>query len=161
MKTFAKTLLGVVLLAGTAAAFTAPASAGFSIGIGIGPAYYGPRYVGPAVCDPYSRWYDPYYCGDYDDYYGPPLFIDGYWYDRPLRSRWYGGHREFWVRDQWRHGDFYRGGGRFEHRGGYGGGYGGGGYGGGHGGGWGGHGGGSWSGGHGGGGWGGGHGGRH
>jgi hypothetical protein len=119
MKIIAKATLGALMLAGTAFAVTAPASAGFSIGIGVGPGYYGPGYDGPgyygrSMCDPRSRYYNPYYCDDYDYYYGPPLFIDGYWYDRPVRSRWYGGHREFWVRDGWRNSNSYHGGGRFE-----------------------------------------------
>lgn len=160
MKTIAKTILGAVMLAGTAAALTTPASAGFSVGIAVGPSYYG-----RAACDPRSRYYDPYYCDDYDYYYGPPVYWDGYYYGGPLRSRWYGGRREFWVRNGWRYSDRYHGGGRFEHSrgdyghggGGYGGGHGGGGYGGGYGGG---HGGGGYGGGYGQGG-GGGHGGGH
>ncbi len=72
---------GVLALAGAAFATAAPAEAHVSIGIGIGPGYYGgygPGYG--AVCDPYSRWYDPYRCNDYDDdydYYDGPVFIDG------------------------------------------------------------------------------------
>lgn len=116
MNTIAKTIFATVMLAGAATAFAAPASAGFSIGFGFGPGYYAPPpprpYYGAAVCDPYSRYYNPYACDD-EYYVGPPLYIDGYWYDRPMRSRWYGGHREFWVHDGWRHGDFYRGGGNF------------------------------------------------
>lgn len=113
MKIIAKATLGALMLAGTAFAVSAPASAGFSIGIGVGPGYYGPAYYGRSVCDPRSRYFNPYYCDDYDYYYGPPLFIGGYWYDRPLRSRWYGGHREFWVHDRWYRHDGWRGG-RFE-----------------------------------------------
>jgi len=77
-----------------------PASAQVSFGIGMGgPGYYGPpRY---AVCNPYSRYYDPYYCGDYGDYYGPPLFIDGFWFDHG-RYRNYRGHRQYWVHNGWR-----------------------------------------------------------
>jgi len=154
MKKIAKTLLGTLVLAGTAVAVAVPASAGFSIGIGVGPGYYGPPPYGygRAVCDPYSRTYNPYYCDDYEFYDGPPLFIDGYWTSGPLRSRWYGGHREFWVHNGWRYSDGYHGGGRFYRghsdygRGGFGGG---------------GHGGGFGGGGHGGGFGGGGHGGHH
>lgn len=127
MKTIAKTILGAAMLAGAAAIVATPASAGFSFGIGIGPGYYGPpppRYYGRAICDPYSRWYDPYYCGSYDYYYGPPVWFDGYSYSGPLRSRWYDGRREFWIHDGWRYSDRYRGGGRFA-RGGYGHGWGG------------------------------------
>lgn len=115
MKTIAKTALMALMLAGTAIGVAAPASAHVSVGIGFGfgPGYYGPPPPPAAYCDPYSRYYDPYYCDSYDDYYGPPVFIDGYWYDRPMRYRWYGGHREFWVNHGWREGhdrDF-RGGG--------------------------------------------------
>jgi hypothetical protein len=57
-----------------AVATSAPAQARVSIGIGLGypgyyggyPGYYG--YYGPsarALCDPYSRWYDPYRCRYY------------------------------------------------------------------------------------------------
>lgn len=113
MKSIAKRVLGALVLAGTAAIFAAPASAGVSFGIAVGPGYYGPP--AGAVCNPYSRYYNPYYCDDYDFYYGPPIWFDGAWYSGPLRSRWYGGHREFWVHDGWRYSDRYRGGGRFEH----------------------------------------------
>ena len=155
MKRIAKIALGALLMAGTAFAVATPAAARVSIGIGFGgPGYYGPppRY---AVCDPYSRYYDPYYCGDDDYYYGPPLFIDGFWFNSGGRYRDFRGHRQYWVHGGW-HG--YSGG---HGGGGYGGGHGGGGYGGGHGGGGygGGHGGGGYGGGHGGGGYGGGHGG--
>ena len=44
-----------------------------------------------AVCDPYSRYYDPDYCGDDEYYYGPPLFIDGFWFNNGGRYRdWHG-----------------------------------------------------------------------
>jgi len=157
MNRIAKTALGALMLAGTAVAVAAPASAGWSFGIGVGPGYYGPAYGPPAwaYCDPRSRYYDPYYCDDYDYYYGAPIFIDGIWFSGPLRSRWYGGHREFWVNNGWHYSSGYHGGGQFYHGGGGGGWHGGGG-----GGGWHGGGGGGW---HGGGGGGshGGHGGHH
>jgi hypothetical protein len=162
MRTIAKTTLGALLLAGTAVAFAAPASAGVSFGIGFGPSYYGPPPAAYYYCDPRSRYYDPYYCDDYDYYYGSPLWIDGYWYNGPIRSRWYSGHRQFWVRNGWHSSDRYRGGGEFRRGGSWGGGSHGGSWGGGsHGGSWGGgsHGG-SWGGGHGGGGHGGGGGGH-
>ncbi len=116
MNRIAKAVLGTLMLAGTAVAVATPASAGWSVGFGVGPAWVPPprHYYGAGTCDPYSRYYDPYYCDDYEYYYGPPLYVGGYWYDRPLRSRWYGGHREFWVHDRWyRHdgwdrGRFYR-----------------------------------------------------
>jgi hypothetical protein len=124
MKRFAKLALGAALLAGTAFAVATPASARVSIGIGVGvpgPGYYGPAYGPPpgAVCDPYSRWYDPYTCdqyygADYDDYYyGPSLFYDGFWYSGPLRSRYYGGQRQFYVGGGWHGVPGYHGGGSF------------------------------------------------
>jgi len=76
MKKVAK-VLGAVLLAGAATlAVSQPAAAAVSVGVGIGPGYYGP---GPGYnCDPYSRFYNPYYCGGgypyyggYGPYYGP------------------------------------------------------------------------------------------
>src|ERR1700744_5375157 len=95
MKFFKKAALGALMLAGAAAVTAAPARAHVSIGIGFGgPAYYGGYYGPPSYCDPYSRWYDPYRCDDYDDYgyYDGPVFIDGVWLNGGFRSRWYGGH---------------------------------------------------------------------
>ena len=69
MKQFAKIALGALMLTGAATAIaTAPAQAqvGFSYG------YYGGGYGG-GVCDPRSRWYNPYRCDD-SGYYG-----DGYY----------------------------------------------------------------------------------
>ncbi len=84
---------------------------------GPGYGYYGPPRAA-AICNPYSRYYDPYECddyyGDYYDYYdGPPIFFGGTWYDGPLQSRYYGGHREFYVNGGWHTSDHYRGGGHF------------------------------------------------
>lgn len=121
-----KVALGSVALL-AALATSAPAQARVSIGIGLGyPGYYGPPpyYYGPApyyygpgraVCDPYSRWYDPYRCNAYyADYYYGPVFIDGVWVDEPLRWRISGGHREFFWRGSWRAGSGWRSGG-FRH----------------------------------------------
>ena len=144
MKLFAKATLGALMLAGATALTAAPAEARVTIGLGFGGGYHLPAY-----CDPYSRWYDPYRCDDYDDdydYYNGPVFIDGLWLDNGFRSRWYGGHREFFYHGGWHGGSGFHDGG-FHHGGGFGGGD---------------HGG--WGGGHGGGGhggWGGGHGGHH
>ena len=91
-----------------------------SIGIGFGfPGYYGPPpYY--AYCDPRSRWFDPYRCDDYDgyDYYDGPVFVDGFWFDGPFRSRYWHGHREFFVHGGWHegsgfHNDAFRHGGNF------------------------------------------------
>jgi len=148
MKVFKKAALAAVLLAGAAAFTAAPAEARVTVGIGIGVpgAYYGPGYYPPAYCDPYSRWYDPYRCQDYDDYdyYNGPVFIDGIWLNGGFRSRFYDGHRQFYYRGGWHGGSGWRG--DFHHGGGNWGGNGGGNWGGHGGGNWGGHGGGNWGG---------------
>ena len=96
--------LGALMLAGTAVGLAQPASAGVSVGIGIGipgPAYYGPAYA----CDPYYNDYDAYGCGAY---YSGPVFIDGAWFNGPLRWRNWGGHREFWNHGGWHVGTGWR-----------------------------------------------------
>jgi hypothetical protein len=123
MKLFAKAALGALMLAGATALSAAPASAHVSVGIGLG---FGGGYGPPsyAYCDRYSRWYDPYRCDRYDgyDYYDGPVFIDGFWFNGPIRSRFYGGHREFFWHDRWhggsgfRHDGFRRWGGEGRHR---------------------------------------------
>jgi hypothetical protein len=151
MKTITKAVLGALMLTGAAIGTAAPAAAHVSVGIGIGvpgPGYYGPGYGpgyyggggGGAYCDPYSRWYDPYRCNDYDDdygYYNGPVFLDGVWLNGGFRSRWYGGHREFFYHGGWHGGTgfhnngFGHGGGHFNGGGHFGGGhFGGGGHGG-------------------------------
>ena len=107
MKKITKYALGALMLAGTAVGLTQPASAGVSVGIGIGipgPAYYGPAYA----CDPYYDSYDPYGCGAY---YSGPVFIDGVWFNGPLRWRFWGGRREFWTHGGWHVGSGWREGG--------------------------------------------------
>jgi hypothetical protein len=84
MKTFAKVAFGAAMLAGAVTMAAAPAAAAVSVGVGFGPGYYGPP--APAYsCDPYSRFYDPYYCG----YYGPGYYGPGYWGPGGV---WIGGH---------------------------------------------------------------------
>jgi hypothetical protein len=139
MKTFTKAAFGALMLAGAAIGTAAPAAAHVSVGIGIGvpgpgygPGYYGRDYGGPAYCDPYSRWYDPYRCDDYDDdgYYNGPVFIDGIWLNGGFRSRYYGGHREFYYHGGWHGGSGFHqngfghggGGGHWSGGGGHGGG---------------------------------------
>ncbi len=131
MKLLKKAALGALLLAGATALSAAPAAAHVSIGIGIGgPGYYGGGYP-PAYCDPYSRWYDPYRCEEFDDYdyYDGPVFIDGLWLNGGFRSRYYGGHRQFYYHGGWHGGSgwhdnsFHHGGGHWS--GGHGGGSGG------------------------------------
>jgi uncharacterized membrane protein YgcG len=114
-----------------AVATSAPAQARVSIGIGLGypgyydgyPGYYPGYYYGPsarAVCDPYSRWYDPYRCRyyyagyGYDDFYYGPVFIDGVWTSGPLRWRDFDGRREFFWHGGWHAGSGFRSGG-FRH----------------------------------------------
>ncbi len=104
MTRIAKIALGALLLAGGTAVTTAPADAHVSFGISVGvPGYYGPPpgYYGrpDPYCDPYGPYYDPYDCDDYGPpgYWDEPVFYDGIWFNGPLRWRWYGGHREFWV----------------------------------------------------------------
>jgi len=107
MKTLNKLALGALMLAGTAVGVSVPANAGVSVGIGIGipgPAYYGPAYA----CDPYYDYYDAYGCGAY---YTGPVFIDGAWFNGPLRWRWWGGHRQFWSHGGWRIGTGWHNGG--------------------------------------------------
>ena len=103
-KGIARIALGALMLAGTAFAVATPATAQVSVGIGIGGGhgYYRHPPRG-AVCDPYSRWYDPDYCGGYYDYYGPPIFIDGFWFNGG-RYRDYDGHRQYWYRNSWHNG---------------------------------------------------------
>jgi hypothetical protein len=117
MKKITKYMLGALMLGGVAAS-AAPASA-LTLGIGLGgPGYYGDGYG--AVCDRYSRWYDPYRCsGEYGYYNDGPIWWGDNWYYGPTRYRYYGGHRQYYVGGGWR-GDVRFGGGR--------GGYGGGGY---------------------------------
>ena len=99
MKNFSKLALGAVMLAGAATAMASPANAAVSFGFGIGvpaPVYrpYYPRYS----CDPYSAWYDPYYCGAYAPgyVYGPSFYMN---YHPAWRGRfdngWDRGRRDF------------------------------------------------------------------
>jgi hypothetical protein len=123
MKLLTKAALGALMLAGATALTAAPAEAHVSIGIGIGGGYY-PGYDGPpAYCDRYSRFYNPYRCDAYDDYdyYDGPVFIDGVWLNDSFRSRWYGGHRQFFYHGGWHGGSGWHSGG-FRHGGGHGGG---------------------------------------
>lgn len=119
MKLFAKLALGALMLVGVPALATAPVAAQVSVGIGVG-GYYGypfhPGYPGYApICDPRSRYYDPYRC-DYYDYYDGPVFVDGIWLNGGFRSRYYGGHRQFYYHGGWHGGSGFHGGGF--HRGG-------------------------------------------
>jgi hypothetical protein len=76
MKRFAKLALGALILAGAATAAAAPASARVVVGVGL-------PIAAPVTCDPYSRFYDPYYCAP--AYAGPVVSVGGYfgggWHD--------------------------------------------------------------------------------
>ena len=76
MKRFAKIALGALILAGAATAAAAPASARVVVGLGV------PVAAPAAVCSPYSRFYDPYYCGP--AYAAPMVTVGGVfggWHD--------------------------------------------------------------------------------
>jgi hypothetical protein len=83
MKHFTKIALGALMLAGAATVAAAPASARVVVGIGA-PVAYAP---GP-VCNPYSPYYNPNYCGYGPAYVGGPVvgFGFGGWHDG-----WHGG----------------------------------------------------------------------
>ena len=125
MRKLTKIALGTCAIL-AAVATTAPAQARVDIGIGLGfPGYGYPAYYGPparAVCDPYSRWYDPYSCRyyyadyGYDDFYYGPVFIDGVWINGPVRWRSFGGRREFFWHGGWHEGSGFRSSG-FHHAG--------------------------------------------
>ena len=74
MKRFAKLALGALILAGAATAAAAPASARVVVGLGL------PIAAPVASCDPYSRFYDPYYC---QPAYAAPVIGFGFggWHD--------------------------------------------------------------------------------
>jgi hypothetical protein len=102
MKKFAKYALAAAAIAGAAIVTTAPADARVFVGVGVGPGYYGPG-PGPGYsCDPYSRWYDPYYC---DGYYGGPGYYGPAFGGVYFGSGW-GGHGGHWGRGggHWGHG---------------------------------------------------------
>ena len=96
MKRFAKIALGALILAGAATAAAAPASARVVVGLGL-------PVAAPVSCDPYSRFYDPYYCRPA---YAAPVIGFGF-------GGWHGG-----FHDGWRGHDGFRGDGHggFRHR---------------------------------------------
>ena len=125
MKIFARTAFVALMIISFPVLTTAPASAAHvSIGIGVGGYYGYPYYPGhpgyAPICDPRSRFYDPYRC-DYYDYYDGPVFIDGIWLNGGYRSRYYGGHRQFYYHGGWYAGSGFHANGF--HRGGSGGGW--------------------------------------
>jgi hypothetical protein len=99
MNTISKLALGGLMLAGAAAATTAPANAGVAVGVNFGVPGFGVSYGYPNVCyRPY--WYRPAWCGGYP-VYGAPLYVDGGWYTSPVYYRYYGGQRYFWLHNRW------------------------------------------------------------
>ena len=122
MKRSTKYALGAAVIAGVASiAAAAPASAQ-----PYGYYYNTPRGV---VCDPYSRFYDPFYCvrqpygyGYYGSpyYYGGPSISLGFGFGGGFRDGWRGGRNDWRGGDH--RGDWDRGG---DHRGGFNGGSGG------------------------------------
>ena len=103
MKRIAKTALGALMLTGATFAMTMPAAAYAGVEFGFG----GPGFVFGDPCD-YYDYYDAYGCGAY---YTGPVFVDGVWFNGPLRWRWWGGHRQFWWHNGWRVGTGWRSGG--------------------------------------------------
>jgi hypothetical protein len=95
MKILLKSAIAAIVLLGTAATITQPASAGVTVGITLPGVYvspYGPGYVA----------YD-------DDYYYDPIYIGGAWYHGPYRWQMRHGERMFyvngrWHRNEWRNG---------------------------------------------------------
>jgi hypothetical protein len=92
MKRFAKIAFGAVLMAGAAAGLASPASARVFVGVGA-PLGYGPA----PVCDPYSPYYDTYYCGYGPAYAGGPVIglgFGGGWHGGGFHAGgFHGGHR--------------------------------------------------------------------
>ncbi len=101
MKRFTKYAVGLALAASAATMLAAAPASAQPYG------YYAPR---AAVCDPYSRYYDPYYChaGYYGPAWGGPV-IDFSFGGRGFGGGW-GGH-DF-------HGGGFHGGGFGGHPGG-------------------------------------------
>lgn len=107
MKTLAKLALATSVLAGAAMATTTAADARVFVGFGVGPGYYyGPPAYPRYSCDPYSRWYDPYYCRRYyyDDYYdyGPDYYGPVY-YGPSIGFSFGGGHGHWGHGGHWGH----------------------------------------------------------
>jgi len=105
MKRIAKYALGAFALAGAAALTTAPADARVFVGFGVGPGYYGPGpyYGGGAYCNPYSPYYDPYYCdGGYygDPYWGGPVVYGGWGWGGGWGHHW-GHDHDHWGGGHW------------------------------------------------------------
>ena len=104
MKRFAKIALGAVLMAGATTAIAAPASARVFVGVGA-PLAYGAA----PVCDPYSPYYNSYYCGYGPAYVGGPMIglgFGGGWHDGFHGGGFHGGF----------HGGGFHGGGHGGHR---------------------------------------------
>jgi hypothetical protein len=92
--------LGSTALAGSLAV-PAVATAGVSVGIGIGvPGIYGTYRIRTGPCSrPRFAYNHPYRCGY--PRFSEPVFIDGVWVNEPLYYRMYGGQRWFWHGGRW------------------------------------------------------------
>lgn len=110
MKSIRNLAIGLAALGSTALggtfALTGPASAGVSIGVGIGvpgPAFYGTYRIRTGRCQsPRFAFNHPGFCGY--PRFSEPVFIDGMWVNQPLYYRTYGGVRYFWYQGGWRAG---------------------------------------------------------
>jgi hypothetical protein len=105
MKRFWKLAAGAALIAGAASIATAAPAAAQPYG------YVPPRAL---VCDPYSRYYDPFVCRTRYNYYGGgPVISFGFG----------GGWHDGWRGHDFRGGNWNRGGGGHDFHGGRGGGH--------------------------------------
>jgi hypothetical protein len=86
MKRLAKLALGGLVLAGAATIATVPADARVFVGIGA-PVAYGPD----PICNPYSPYFRPYYCGYGPAYVGGPVIRFGF-------GGWHHGWHDGWHR---------------------------------------------------------------
>ncbi|HEY3777823.1 MAG TPA: hypothetical protein VGL35_07170 [Rhizomicrobium sp.] len=100
MKHLGKLAIGAAMLAGTAIATTAPATAGVSVHVGIGVPVPAP-YVAAPPCA-----YGPASCGYYS--YSEPVFVGGAWVYGPHYYRYSGGRPWVWWHGGWHTG--FRGG---------------------------------------------------
>jgi len=105
MRTIRQLAIGLAALGSTALAGSlavpAVATAGVSVGIGIGvPGIYGTYRIRTGPCShPRFAYNHPYRCGY--PRFSEPVFIAGVWVNEPLYYRVYGGKRYFWHGGRW------------------------------------------------------------
>lgn len=99
MKTFAKAVLGSVMLTGAAIGAAIPAQARVSVSLNLG--LFAPAVPAPVVAPLPGYCYGPtYYAACTHPVYSTPVFWDGIWFNNaPYRI--VGGRREFWVHGGW------------------------------------------------------------